>query len=700
MSAPPFADDGEHLQAELGRLDLLLIQRAVRARQTAGGDPRLRGLVVGDEELERLLTRVPGRPLWGGDDETTEARLAASWQEMTARIDARVEATLSANRSLRLLELVGRFQLNPFGFQVLLLTLAPELDLRYERIFGWLHDDLTRSRPSLGLALDLFGGGLPGGLVLRRHFEPGEALGELVTLGDPERPQPRRSLTLRPGVLDWLLHGRCPALPGVRRVDPQPLLLSDEHRARLDALAQTEDKAFITLVGPPGAGRRSFAAAAADAWGCPLFALDSAQINALPADQRDARLADALRVAALEGGVLLWDDPEVPPALIDALAQDRQPVLFVASQRPWVQLDPPAGLPPLVEVRFPVPERALRIALWEALLPEAGRDVHTVAGETFRFHPGAIRAAAHTARGLAAQRPDGAVALQDVLTAGRRHATPKLGALASHVSTEDRWDDLVLPEDRKHLLFDIVRRVRLEHTVLDVWGFGRRSRSARGIAALFSGPPGTGKTMAAAIIARETGRDMFRIDLSQVVSKYIGETEKHLDKVFSEAESTDVALFFDEADALFGKRTAVNDARDRYANIEVSYLLQRIDAYPGLIILATNLRKNMDEAFTRRLDVVVEFPLPDEESRRRIWQRIWPESAPVHEEVDAALLARGLDISGGSIRNIAITSAYLAAEADAPIRNEHILEASRVEFRKLGKVLSSNHLLKQWSPRA
>ncbi|MCA9693518.1 MAG: ATP-binding protein, partial [Myxococcales bacterium] len=198
----------------------------------------------------------------------------------------------------------------------------------------------------------------------------------------------------------------------------------------------------------------------------------------------------------------------------------------------------------------------------------------------------------------------------------------------------------------------------------------------------------TGKTMAAAIVAREVGRDLYAIDLSQVVSKFIGETEKQLERVFSEAEATDAALFFDEADALFGKRGEIRDAHDRYANIEVGYLLQRIESFPGLAILATNLRKNMDDAFLRRLDVIVEFPLPDVSARARIWRGIWPAEAPVDASVDPELLAERFQLSGGHIRNIALTAAFAAADAGSSITLERVLAAARREYRKLSKLVN------------
>ena len=228
--------------------------------------------------------------------------------------------------------------------------------------------------------------------------------------------------------------------------------------------------------------------------------------------------------------------------------------------------------------------------------------------------------------------------------------------------------------------------VRQRTTVYGDWGFDRKLAMGKGVIALFAGPPGTGKTMAAEVIAADLALDLYRIDLSAVVDKYIGETEKNLEKIFRQAQSSDAILFFDEADALFGKRSEVKDAHDRYANIETAYLLQRTEEYDGLVILASNLKKNMDEAFMRRLHFAVDFPEPDEAERLSIWQRAFPAEAPRDEDLDLKSLARNLKVTGGNIRNIVLASAFLAAEDGMPIAMRHLLRAAAHEFQKLGRL--------------
>jgi SpoVK/Ycf46/Vps4 family AAA+-type ATPase len=228
--------------------------------------------------------------------------------------------------------------------------------------------------------------------------------------------------------------------------------------------------------------------------------------------------------------------------------------------------------------------------------------------------------------------------------------------------------------------------------VFEDWGFGARLSHGKGLSALFTGSPGTGKTMASEVIAGELGLDLYKVDLSAVVSKYIGETEKNLSKIFREAESSNAILFFDEADALFGKRTEVADAHDRYANVEVSYLLQKMEEYEGVVILASNLRENMDEAFVRRLRFIVDFPFPDEAHRALIWRTHFPSRAPLSADLDLALFARQLQVAGGSIKNIALNAAFLAAAQNREIDVGHVLASARREYEKIGKRWDENQM--------
>jgi SpoVK/Ycf46/Vps4 family AAA+-type ATPase len=358
----------------------------------------------------------------------------------------------------------------------------------------------------------------------------------------------------------------------------------------------------------------------------------------------------------------------------------------------------------LIPVPFGAATFAERRAGWAASLGAAGMtpigdDLDALASR-FRLAPPQIGDAVAVARGSAALRaaahaPDaaagwssGAPSMTDLFRAARAQSGDRLGRLARRIEPKYGWADIVLPADQLARLRELSDQARYRHVVHGDWGFEQKLSLGRGLNALFSGPPGTGKTMAAEVIGRDLELELYAIDLAQVVSKYIGETEKNLQAVFQAAEDSQAILFFDEADALFGKRSEVKDAHDRYANIEIGYLLQKMEAHEGIAILATNLRKNMDEAFLRRMQFTVDFPFPDEESRRRIWDGVFPEELPRARDVDVFFLARQFKLSGGHIRNIALAAAFLAAADRSPLTMAHLIRATRREYQKLGWLCS------------
>jgi SpoVK/Ycf46/Vps4 family AAA+-type ATPase len=262
-----------------------------------------------------------------------------------------------------------------------------------------------------------------------------------------------------------------------------------------------------------------------------------------------------------------------------------------------------------------------------------------------------------------------------------------MGSLAQKLPLPFELDDLIVPPVVREELELASVWLGHQHQVLDVWGFGRRIAIGRGMTMLFSGPPGTGKTMAAQVLARALGLDLYRVDLSRVVNKYIGETEKNLSQLFDEAQISGAVLFFDEADALFGKRSEVKEAHDRYANLEIGYLLQRMEEYEGVTILASNRTRDMDEAFTRRFQFMIDFPMPDEAHRLKIWQRLLSTEAVGEGALDLPALAKRFETSGGEIKNAALAAAFMAAGEQVPLRTEHLIRGVQREFRKAGRII-------------
>jgi SpoVK/Ycf46/Vps4 family AAA+-type ATPase len=322
--------------------------------------------------------------------------------------------------------------------------------------------------------------------------------------------------------------------------------------------------------------------------------------------------------------------------------------------------------------------------------PKSKIDIPGLAGQ-FILTTGQIRDTIASARDEAARRGE-PLQNQDLFVAARAHSNPRLAALARKIVPRYEWADIVLPTDQKTILWEIIATVRGRPLVLEQWGVGRKLASSAAVTVLFAGDPGTGKTMAAEVIAGELKLDLYKIDLSTMVSKYIGETEKNLEKIFSEAESSNAILFFDEADAIFGKRSEVKDAHDRYANIEVSYLLQRMEAYDGVTILATNLRANLDEAFTRRLQFAVDFPFPEKEDRLRIWQTLFPPEVPCDPNLDFTVLAKRFKLAGGNIRNIIVSAAFQAAADGGQVTMQHLFHGTRRELQKMGRLIGEEDL--------
>jgi SpoVK/Ycf46/Vps4 family AAA+-type ATPase len=305
----------------------------------------------------------------------------------------------------------------------------------------------------------------------------------------------------------------------------------------------------------------------------------------------------------------------------------------------------------------------------------------------------AIRAAWQMAQGLAAAESTSATArIEHLHQACRVQGGTPASSLARRVEPKHTWDDLILPAPQREQLVALCSQARHGSIVYGTWCFDRKLSLGRSLNALFCGPPGTGKTLAAEVIAADLGLALLKIDLSHVVSKYIGETEKNLRQLFDQAASANAILFFDEADALLGKRSEVKDAHDRYANTETAYLLQKIEEYAGITILSTNLGQNLDDAFTRRMRFIVSFPLPEEADRLRIWQTVWPRELPLAADVDLTAVARKFRLSGGSIRNVALSAAFIAAERVEPVSMRHLMQAIRRELRNMGRIVNEEDM--------
>jgi AAA+ superfamily predicted ATPase len=748
-----------HLEAELARIDAR-IRRAVHCWQLAGQDPgdAFRGLYVSDAEAEMLLEQPLGTH-WAQTvaPKSREARAFAKAEAQAShQAQSVAEAAHRQGQVVRLEHVATAFGLDRFDLDTFLICLAPALDLRYERIYGYLQDDVTHKRPRVNLVLDLLCEPGADRLLMLSRFADDAPLFryhvlERVSAGPPSLPLLSQTLHVDDAIVAWLLGRYQPhadlgthatlvwpeadeadqllAAEGTQCVAPLewPAVGPSTPLGVNADVPPVVERPIVVFYGPDQASQAAAARRLAAQARRPLLTVDLEAVTgtgcppprALQLALRDARLAGAVPCLAGWDACLAEDGTLSPDLLAQLCAHPDMAV--VAGRATWQ----PGGIDrerPMFWIEFPVPAYAQRVALWQHFLQigksanqqisksanrqigkpewaaagdgivelsveqERAWDLAALAGQ-FALTTGQIRDAVASARDRAAQR-GGPLQPEDLFAAARAHSSPRLSSLARKIEPRYTWADIVLPDDQLALLREIVATVRGRPLVLDEWGMGRKLVSSAGVTVLFAGPPGTGKTMAAEVVAAKLGLDLYKIDLSTVVSKYIGETEKNLERIFQEAENSNAILFFDEADAIFGKRSEVKDAHDRYANIEISYLLQRMEMYDGVTVLATNLRANLDEAFTRRLQFAVDFPFPEEDYRLRIWETLFPADVPCEPDLDFELLARRFKLAGGSIRNVIVSATYLAAADGQRVTMAHLLHGTRRELQKMGRLVN------------
>lgn len=683
------------------RLNKRLEQAVITAQAVYGSEAATdpyRGLRIDRDEIERLLNRQPGVPLFAVAPESAQMNNTSfNWLKQS-------------------------FSLSDFDLDVILIALAPEIDLGYERLYAYLQDDVTRKRPSVDLALNLLCSSTEAKLLQRCHFAPDAPLIKhdlLHLIPDPHQVNPpllSYSLKLDDMVIHFLLKQKeleprlgswCQLIDHPTVEDKLPIRAEIKQiLPKLVIQAQrTHQPLRLYFSGLHSTEKRRGAIALAAQLQKRLLIADLAQALAVK-DDFEQQIKLLYRQACFQEAILYLDSLDalqtkeqqsLSKCLLDTT--ETKAIVILSGVQSWGSLFPDTQN--VITVPFPTPDFSQRRVYWQTHLDTKGialcdRDLDTLANR-FRLSSaqiaGAVTTACHQALWRVAAELDDLPlnhtikpTLNDLFAAARDQSGNNLAELARKVNSKYRWDDIILPPDQLDQLQEICNQAKYRHIVYETWGFNRKLSIGKGLNVLFSGPPGTGKTMAAEVIANELQLELYKIDLSQVVSKYIGETEKNLNRIFTAAETANAILFFDEADALFGKRSEVRDAHDRYANIEVGYLLQKMEEYEGISILTTNLRQNLDEAFVRRLAFTVHFPSPDEASRRRIWAGIWPPEMPLSEEVDLNVLARQYKLSGGNIKNIALAAAFLAAEAGHPVTMSHVLQGTKREYQKMGKV--------------
>ncbi|MFB7983866.1 ATP-binding protein [Streptomyces vinaceus] len=682
--------------ALLARLDRAREQVALLVEQRSATDPTaadpLRGLYLSTEAVRHLLDPATPTPApASAPDPVPEQADPPPHQAAAAPGAATPEpadgGSDGGSDGDRLARLAHRHGLTELDACLLLLALAPDVDRTFEPLYGYLNDDVSRRRATTGLALDLCG--LPVHLAwARARFHPSAplcALG-LIEVEEPERPFLSRTLRVPDRLVAHLLGDDAPDAALARHVRPLTAPWGPYDEDFTHKLAKR-----LAAGAPLGVYLRE--QREGDGLAVAAAALGAAGLDALhvasPGD--DVPYPELLREARLRGCALVVSRvPDEAGPLLRALDTPDVPVVFIG-ERPydpqWCERDPLV----LDAPRLPAgAEAAWSAALGQASLPAPGPGPgpgFDLAATVAPYHLGADRIvrAARTAHELAAfdGTPTSAAHLR---LAARQQSASGLERHARRIRPDVGWGDLVLPDEPLAQLRELALRARHRDRVLGDWRLSAGGGRGHGVLGLFAGESGTGKTLSAEVVAAELGLDLYVVQLSSVVDKYVGETEKNLERIFTEAGRTDAVLLFDEADAVFGKRSEVKDAHDRYANMESAYLLQRLESFDGIALLTTNLRANIDEAFTRRLDLVIDFPFPDAQQRLALWRHALA-LVPCAHGTDPGACARDFELAGGSIRSAVVTAAYAAAGRGESVTTADLLDGARREYRKAGRLV-------------
>jgi hypothetical protein len=673
--------------AELDRELRSVMLWTLRAISGAWDSRRLGYGNEGHHPYEHEVAALVGKNAGFASDYLAAARDALAEHEAALAADPQHRASPTP-----IAELIDELGLSAVAIDVLLVIAAPALDGDVARMYGILGNDPGRAMVDELLVQHVLAE------RVSRHDVAAELhpRAPLVRLGivdvKPSRPRPFAALEVDPVVLSRL-RGELPALGAAPVVRPADRDLDAIELApgvllsAIEALARATRPARIAIRGRAGSGRRTLLAALAQRAGRSLGAIDAA---ILPRDAE--RFTDALRLAlrrAQLAGLIpvvhgleavVFHDQRGGDVARDALA---------AHPGPLAVLCPPDARPPLplghAVIDLPALSETERLGVWQRALAGTGRWLRDVTGLAARYRvgPGVV----HRAVAATAADHDPTAPCDDHIDGFLRQCRDlRLADHARRVDRLARWSDLVLPSDVMDSLRELVGRVRHRRTVFDDWGMSRTLATSRGLTALFQGQPGTGKTLVAGVIARELGLDLYQVDLSKIMSKWIGETERNLATIFDAAEDGQVILLFDEADSLFAKRTEVRSSNDRYANLEVNYLLQRLDAFEGIAILTTNSGGSIDPAFKRRLSFRLSFPFPDEDTRAELWRAHLPPELPRAGELTFDALAHKYQLSGGYIRNACLRAAFLAAQEETALHQHHLERAVALEFAELGKL--------------
>lgn len=643
------------------------------------------------------------------DEKLERKECHAQYFSKLEQLECRNKRTVEEGSVISLEYLFHVFELDKFERHCVRLALVPELQRRYELAYQSIQQDASLSYPTVDFCIQSFADNLGEVYTLAGNFRERVMVLENLFCLEANNTGTRGSLSaplrLKKRILDFILNKggtSCEIGDGIDIIYPgtvmpnSVMLYSEQVSNLVSTIREESEKVLCCIEGKWGMGKKTVVTQCMKELGYPLLLVDLSKIwNEVPdffATIRQIGTEAVLRQADLcfnHVEVLLREENS---SILESMLQiiwNTSKEVFLLSESEWNQRAADRDYR-FVKYKLELPNYKSRLSLWERFLEreETEENVNfTPLAERYHFTPGQIREAVEISRQRAAETGMVCITQNLLRESCQNQIKYSFGENVTYIQALYRFEHLILPPKQMQILKNVCARMTYKRQVYEEWGFDKKVFYGKGVSMLFCGSPGTGKTMSAQVIANELQMELYKVDLSMITSKYIGETEKNLKKIFEEGRKGPVILFFDEADALFGKRSEVKDAHDKYANFETSYLLQMMEEYEGVVILATNFVKNFDEAFKRRIKFIVDFPFPGEEERLKLWKSIFPEDCPVGEEIDFEFLAKQYELSGSSIKDIAISAAFMAAQKGKAVDMGDLLSAVEEEMKKTGKIL-------------
>lgn len=697
-----FKDQNELIEYFTDLLDLH-IYFLYKYHSWVGPDNKLQnmmGVVVSREEFENNLLNASSMAAHSSlepNEQDELLKMRGAFLERLSQTDEEI---------IPLMKLFGAFDTDEFQIFVIVTLVCCELNRKYEKLFAYLQDDITKKNPTAETLIQLFA--RPNERISQyyeRFSEDGILAGYLAEHGRGNISS--MTLRLSPMVMDFLLGTESRVYNRFYPDAPlHPLYINDDLCRNIanSAAAGTDKAAMFFLTGKKGSGRRFIAKHCAKLLDMNVLFVSIQELCS--EDNIGAALRRIVCDCILHEGTFcltgfekLLDEEERPKltefetALAECSGHIRES-FFITSEMRWQDAREFSNIVRM-DIDIPDTDESMRLILWERFMEGGSFDSGTEPQEMaakFRFSAGQIESAVQRSADLAKLTGSGSISAELLHSSCYDQVVVGLNTLATPIKPAYDWDDLVLPQQEVQMLKNACAHIRYRNTVYNQWGFGKKAAYGRGLSMLFSGPPGTGKTMAAQVVTNQLHMQMYKIQLSQIISKYIGETEKNLRQVFTEAKNANCILFFDEMDALFGKRSEVKDSHDRHANIETAYLLQQMEEYDGVVLMATNLLQNIDEAFMRRINFVISFPFPDVKTRLMLWEKMLDTKAPMSDDVNLEFLAENFRIAGGNIKNCVVHAAFLAAAEGSEISMRHLVTSVVNEQRKNNVVVLKEDL--------